>query len=120
MTTTTLIADLNNLIDQCIETPIDSILNNKDWGTINFEGCRTELKRTYDMLNHLKILPVELLPEDQTKKIISILPEIMLINYKFMLIIHRNLSLRVCSICSYPGPLLWFRSHVSRRGDYSC
>jgi hypothetical protein len=28
------------------------------------------------MLNHLKILPVELLPEDQTKKIISILPEI--------------------------------------------
>jgi hypothetical protein len=65
---------LRELADGCTQTPIDKLLINPDWGKITFEGCRTELERTYSMLNHFKLLPVELLPDAPMQQIVSSLP----------------------------------------------
>lgn len=74
MATEALTKQLRELADSCTQTPIDKLLKNPDWGKISFEGCRTELERTYSMLNHFKLLPVELLPDAPMQQIVSSLP----------------------------------------------
>jgi len=69
MATEALTKQLRDLAEQCTSTPIDELLNNSDWGKINFEGCRPELERTYSMLNQFKLLPVELLPDVPIRQI---------------------------------------------------
>ena len=66
-----LIQAFNELATECTEKSADELLVNRDWGTINFEGCRPELQRTFDMLNELKILPIALMPEPSLQQIIS-------------------------------------------------
>jgi hypothetical protein len=66
-----LIKTFNDLATECTAASADDLLVNRDWGTINFEGCRPELQRTFDMLNELKILPVVLMPEPSLQTIIG-------------------------------------------------
>jgi len=40
-----------DLAEDCTKTTVDQLITNADWGTINFEGSRVELDRTFDMLN---------------------------------------------------------------------
>lgn len=76
MATETWSKQLRDLADQCTQTPIDELLINPDWGKITFDGCRTELDRTYTMLNQFKLLPIELLPDGPIQQIVGTLPPI--------------------------------------------
>ena len=64
---------LLELAEDCTKTPINQFITNADWGTINFEGSRAELERTFDMLNQFKLLPARLLPDNIIQQIISTL-----------------------------------------------
>ena len=71
MATETLIQQLLDLTDDCIESPIDELLTNTKWGELDFEDCRLELERTYAMLEQYRYLPIRLLPEASIRKITS-------------------------------------------------
>jgi len=74
MATEVLTKQLRELADSCTQIPIDKLLINPDWGKITFEGCRAELERTYSILNHFKLLPIDLLPDSPMQQIVSSLP----------------------------------------------
>lgn len=57
------IQQLMNMIDSCIEVPVDNLISNPDWGSINFEEARPDLEKFVSMLTHLKMLPVDQLPD---------------------------------------------------------
>lgn len=76
MASDALIKQLRELAEDCTKTAINDLLINPDWGKITFEGCRTELERTYSMLNQFKLLPIEMLPDGPTQQIVSSLPPI--------------------------------------------
>ena len=76
MTTLSNTKQLRELAENCAQTPIDKLLVNADWGKITFEGCRSELERTYSMLNQFKLLPGELLPDGPMQQIVSGLPPV--------------------------------------------
>lgn len=65
------IKQLMDMITACIEKPIDELVSNPNWGTINFEEARPELERFFSILNHLKMLPVGLLPDQAINTIIE-------------------------------------------------
>lgn len=65
------IKQLMNMIDACIEKPIDELVSNPNWGTINFEEARPDLEKFFSILNHLKLLPVDLLPDQAISTIIE-------------------------------------------------
>lgn len=69
MATQLLVDNFRGKCEECTQINIETLLNNADWGSISFEGCRPELERSYGMLNHFKLLPVELLPDAQVEKI---------------------------------------------------
>lgn len=71
MASETYIKQLQNMIDACIEKPIDELVSNPNWGTINFEEARPEFEKFFSMLNHLKMLPVDLLPDQAINTIIE-------------------------------------------------
>ncbi len=73
MANETQVKQLHELAEDCTKTTVDQLVTNSDWGKINFEGCRSELDRTFDMLNQFKLLPVRLLPENIIQQIISTL-----------------------------------------------
>ena len=73
MANETQVKQLLELAEDCTKTPINQLITNADWGTINFEGSRAELDRTFDMLNQFKLLPARLLPDNIIQQIISTL-----------------------------------------------
>lgn len=76
MATEALTKQFRELISECTQSPVDELLINPDWGKITFEGCRSELERTYSMLNQFKLLPLDLLPDEPTQKIVNTLQPI--------------------------------------------
>jgi hypothetical protein len=62
---------LMDMIDACIAKPIDELVSNPNWGTINFEEAKPELAKFFSILNHLKMLPVDLLPDQAIITIIQ-------------------------------------------------
>lgn len=62
---------LLKLIDETTEVPVVSLINSPDWGKFNFEDIEEDLKKLFEMLNHLKILPLNLLPDTEISKIVS-------------------------------------------------
>lgn len=73
MTNEAQVKQLLELAESCTKTAADQLITNTDWGKINFEGCRSELVRTFDMLNQFKLLPVRLLPDNIFQQIITTL-----------------------------------------------
>ena len=51
------------LCEECTSTPIDQLVTNLAWGSINFEGARADLERMFAIFSHFKLLPIDLLPE---------------------------------------------------------
>jgi hypothetical protein len=50
------------LANGLIETPIDKLVSNVNWGTINFEAARTDLNLLFNLCNHIIALPISILP----------------------------------------------------------
>lgn len=73
MANETQVKQLLELAEDCTKTPVDQLITNADWGTINFEGSRAELDRTFAMLDQFKLLPARLLPDNMIQQIISTL-----------------------------------------------
>ena len=61
----------NELIDDCLKTKTAELINSSDWGKFNFEDIEAELNKLFQMLNHFKTLPIELLPEAELTKLIT-------------------------------------------------
>jgi len=52
-----------SLANNLTSVPIDKLVTNANWGTINFEAARNDLQLTYDLCGHIKVLPIALLPD---------------------------------------------------------
>lgn len=50
------------LADGITTTPIDQLVSNANWGSINFEAARESLSLLYGLCGHLKMLPLEIIP----------------------------------------------------------
>jgi len=64
----------NNLVelaDKYTATPINELIKNKNWGSINFADAQDDLEKAYSILNHFKVLPIELLDNAVTQSIIN-------------------------------------------------
>jgi len=55
MANETQVKQLLELAEDCTKTTVDQLATNAGWGTINFEGSRVELDRTFDMLNQFQV-----------------------------------------------------------------
>ncbi|MDD5177491.1 MAG: hypothetical protein PHQ05_13825 [Sterolibacterium sp.] len=62
-TTPEKVTNILSLLDGVTSRPIDQLISNKDWGTINFEAARADLTLLFDLCNHLKLLPIQLIPD---------------------------------------------------------
>lgn len=71
MATETSINEFNELIDDCLQTTTADLINSSDWGKFNFEDIETEVNKLFQMLNHFKTLPIELLPEVELNQLIA-------------------------------------------------
>lgn len=52
-------------------TPVDALIVNPNWGTINFELARVALEMTFALCNHIKVLPIQLLPDSVANSFLS-------------------------------------------------
>jgi len=71
MATETSINEFNKLIDECLQTTTADLINSSDWGKFNFEDIEVEVNKLFQMLNHFKTLPIELLPEAELNKLVA-------------------------------------------------
>ena len=63
--------DLLEMANNYTDTPIDKLIRNKNWGSLNFEDAKDDLEKAYSILNHFKVLPIELLDTATTQAIIN-------------------------------------------------
>jgi uncharacterized membrane protein len=73
MATEAQLAKLSELGPQIIDTPIDALVTDSRWGTINFEMARGDLEVIFDMVRELQRLPVRIVPEGGFEPIINAL-----------------------------------------------
>jgi hypothetical protein len=71
MATNNNIKNFNELIEECLQTTTVDLINSNDWGSFNFEDIEAEVNKLFQMLNHFKTLPIELLPEAELSKLIA-------------------------------------------------
>ncbi len=64
MATDKQVQNLLSLIGSCTEVEIIELISDKDWGSINFEKAKPDLEKLYAMCGHLKVLPLDQLPDD--------------------------------------------------------
>ena len=57
---------LSELAPQIIDTPIDVLVTDPRWGTINFEMARQDIEVIFDMVRELQRLPVAIVPVPTT------------------------------------------------------
>ncbi len=66
------IESITNLVDSLTTDPVDQfVTNTANWGSINFELARKDLELIFSLCNHLKTLPISILPEAIADKIID-------------------------------------------------
>jgi len=58
-------------IDDCLQTDINQLVSSPKWGTIDFKDVEPEIQKFFQMLNHFKTLPLELLPDAELSKLIN-------------------------------------------------
>lgn len=63
-------------INECIKTPLNELLQNINWGNINFNNSKNNLERTFKMLSDLKLFELGILPDVTIQKIIDLLKNI--------------------------------------------
>ena len=72
MADTAKVTALNAALDKALELFKKDLIRRKEWGSITFEGAEPDLKRAQDILNYLKQLPTEDLPDNVISQIICI------------------------------------------------
>ena len=66
------IDSINTLSDSLTSVPIEKlVINTASWGPINFELAREDLSLTFSLCNHLKSLPISILPDAIANAIIA-------------------------------------------------
>ena len=66
------IDSINTLSDSLTSVPIEKlVINTASWGPINFELAREDLSLTFSLCNHLKSLPISILPDAIANLIIA-------------------------------------------------
>lgn len=60
---------LQQSVDKCTAIPIDKLIHRSEWGEIDFEKARAPLERMLSMVEPLKILPIEQLPDSVVNQI---------------------------------------------------
>lgn len=65
------VTKLLDLFQEITELEISELIDNKDWGSINFETAKPDLERLYILCNHFKVLPIDQLPEDIANQIFN-------------------------------------------------
>lgn len=53
---------MNSILQSVTANSIDKLISNPNWGSINFQMAKSDLGLLFDLCNHLKTLPVNLLP----------------------------------------------------------
>lgn len=51
-------------IEKITHVPIEKLIENRDWGTLNFEGARRDLETIFSLCAHLAALPLDILPDE--------------------------------------------------------
>lgn len=51
-----------NLAKGVVAVPIDKLVSNANWGTINFEAARSDLELLFSLCSHIQQLPIQILP----------------------------------------------------------
>jgi transposase-like protein len=69
------ISKFNKLIEECLQTTTADLIHSSDWGSFNFEDIEAEVNKLFQMLNHFKTLPIELLPKVELNKLVIGLEE---------------------------------------------
>lgn len=67
---------LRKAIDAIFSFEKESLIRRTKWGEINFESAQRDVDRIFDVLNHLKILPLEYLPDTAVTEIVNPLTEV--------------------------------------------
>ena len=62
---------LKDRIDVGLKFKESALIERTDWGTITFEGAESDFKRIFDILGHLKLLPLEYLTDQALNQILS-------------------------------------------------
>ena len=63
MATDKQVSALSAQLDKVLSKPVSELVQNQAaWGAINFEQARVPLETVVGLANHLKVLPVEILP----------------------------------------------------------
>jgi hypothetical protein len=63
------VADLKKAIDGVLAYPKDTLIHRPKWGEITFESAKRDFDRVFDVLNHLKLLPLEYLTDQVVSSI---------------------------------------------------
>ena len=58
-----MVAKVQDLLEVITATPIDRLISNLDWGSINFQAAKPDLELLFNLCSHLKALPIEIVPD---------------------------------------------------------
>jgi len=58
-----------------VAEPINKLVSNPNWGTINFEAARGDLELLFSLCSHIKQLPIEILPDATANTFITSLTQ---------------------------------------------
>jgi len=77
MASTDKVIKIQELINTITEKPIESLISNPNWGSINFQAANSDLELLFNLCKHLKILPVDIVPEPVADTFVSSLNQAM-------------------------------------------
>lgn len=61
----TQIDEIRELVSECLQTPVEDLIDHDDWGSISFDVARPHLNGVFGMLRPLESYPLEVLPDPQ-------------------------------------------------------
>jgi len=77
MASTDKVTKIQELINTITEKPIESLISNPNWGSINFQAANSDLELLFNLCKLLKILPVDIVPEPVADTFVSSLNQAM-------------------------------------------
>lgn len=77
MATTEKVTKIQELLTSITSTPIEGLISNLNWGSINFQAAQPDLEMLFNLCNHLKVLPVSMIPESVADTFVASLNQAM-------------------------------------------
>ncbi len=71
MATKEQISQFKELSARCMKINPDKIVENPNWGTVNFKDSREHVQRIQNILRHFDILPVEFIPDQEMGELVQ-------------------------------------------------